>query len=54
MNTGMLWFDNDPKADFNTKINRATDYYLKIWAASRPVLCAPEHEVRTTSKDSGS
>jgi hypothetical protein len=38
MNTGMLWFDNDPKADFNTKINRATDYYLKKYG-QRPDLC---------------
>jgi len=38
MNTGMLWFDNDPKADFLTKINRATDYYLKKYG-QRPDLC---------------
>ncbi len=38
MNTGMLWFDNDPKVDFLTKINRATDYYLKKYG-QRPDLC---------------
>jgi hypothetical protein len=38
MNTGMLWFDNDPKADFLTKINRATDYYQKKYG-QRPDLC---------------
>ena len=27
MNTGMLWFDNDPKVDILTKIQRATEYY---------------------------
>ena len=37
-NTGMLWFDNDPKIDFLTKINRATDYYQKKYG-QRPDLC---------------
>jgi len=27
MNIGMLWFDNDPKADFKVKLERATNYY---------------------------
>jgi hypothetical protein len=27
MKIGMLWFDNDPKADLLTKINRAASYY---------------------------
>lgn len=27
MNVGMLWFDNDPKADLITKVNRAAKYY---------------------------
>ncbi len=27
MNTGMLWFDNDPKADFKVKVERAATYY---------------------------
>jgi hypothetical protein len=38
MNTGMLWFDNDPKADFLVKINRATEYYLKKYG-QKPDLC---------------
>lgn len=29
MHIGMLWFDNDPKADLPTKIGRAADYYVK-------------------------
>jgi hypothetical protein len=29
MNTGMLWFDNDPKIDLRTKISRAAAYYQK-------------------------
>jgi len=28
MKLGMLWFDNDPKADLQTKVKRAADYYL--------------------------
>ena len=27
MNIGMLWFDNDIKADLPTKIQRAASYY---------------------------
>ncbi len=27
MKTGMLWFDNDPKTDLPTKIDRAATYY---------------------------
>jgi hypothetical protein len=29
MNIGMLWFDNDPKADIASKIARAAEYYQK-------------------------
>lgn len=29
MNTGMLWFDNDPKTTLTTKIQKAMDYYQK-------------------------
>jgi hypothetical protein len=29
MNVGMLWFDNDPKADLPSKVYRAADYYQK-------------------------
>lgn len=38
MNTGMLWFDNDPKADLNNKIQRAVDYYSKKYGQA-PNLC---------------
>lgn len=27
MNTGMLWFDNDPKSDFTSKVLNAAAYY---------------------------
>jgi len=38
MVTGMLWFDNDPKSDLNTKIVRAVDFYQKKYG-TRPDLC---------------
>jgi len=38
MNTGMLWFDNDPKTALAAKIERAVDYYHKKYGC-RPNLC---------------
>jgi hypothetical protein len=38
MNTGMLWFDNDPKVDIMTKIQRATEYYQSKYG-QKPDLC---------------
>jgi len=38
MNVGMLWFDNDPKTDIMSKINRAVDYY-RIKYGQTPNLC---------------
>ncbi len=38
MNIGMLWFDNDPKADLTSKIARAVDYYQKKYGQV-PDLC---------------
>ena len=38
MDTGMLWFDNDPRKDLNTKINLAADYYFKKYGR-KPDLC---------------
>jgi hypothetical protein len=38
MNIGMLWFDNDPKADLSSKIARAVDYYQKKYGQA-PDLC---------------
>ena len=38
MNTGMLWFDNDPKADLQTKLNRAVDFYQRKYGVP-PDLC---------------
>ncbi len=38
MNIGMLWFDNDPKAGLDTKIERAASYYQKKYGKT-PDLC---------------
>lgn len=38
MNTGMLWFDNDPKSNLQSKIERAAEYYQKKYGVS-PNLC---------------
>jgi len=55
MNTGMLWFDNDPKADLINKIQRAADYYRKKYGQS-PDLCfihpsmLGDHQVKTAGR----
>jgi len=38
VNTGMLWFDNDPKTALAAKIERAVEYYHKKYGR-RPNLC---------------
>ena len=38
MNIGMLWFDNDNKADLVTKIQRAASYYHMKYGKA-PNLC---------------
>ncbi len=38
MKIGMLWFDNDPKADLKVKIERAASYYSKKYGQV-PNLC---------------
>ncbi|NTV36432.1 MAG: hypothetical protein HGA53_05715 [Anaerolineaceae bacterium] len=38
MNTGMLWFDNDPKTDIDEKIGKAITYYQKKYGQT-PNLC---------------
>ncbi len=54
MDTGMLWFDNDPRKDLVTKINLASDYYFKKYGR-KPDLCFvhPEHAVRGTDQRNG-
>ena len=38
MDTGMLWFDNDPKTNLSAKIERAVDYYRHKYGRN-PNLC---------------
>lgn len=38
MNSGMLWFDNDPKTALTTKIARAAEYYRQKYGR-RPNVC---------------
>lgn len=38
MNIGMLWFDNDPKAGLDLKIERAANYYRQKYGRT-PELC---------------
>jgi hypothetical protein len=54
MITGMLWFDNDPRMDFNTKILRASAYYQKKYG-QKPNLCYvhPSMPHENPSKSSG-
>jgi hypothetical protein len=38
MDIGMLWFDNDPKSDFLSKVQKAASYYRKKYGEN-PNLC---------------
>ena len=38
MDTGMLWFDNDPKKSLDVKVQQAADYYWKKYGRN-PDLC---------------
>ena len=38
MNTGMLWFDNDPKTTLEVKVQQAADYYRHKYGRT-PDLC---------------
>lgn len=38
MNTGMLWFDNDPKTTLDAKIKQAAEYYQHKYGHT-PDLC---------------
>jgi hypothetical protein len=38
MNTGMLWFDNDPKTALDQKVEEAASYFRKKYGQS-PDLC---------------
>lgn len=61
MNIGMLWFDNDPKANLKLKVERAASYYQRKYGQT-PDVCfvhpsmvlsnpekPPSIEIRTNS-----
>ena len=54
MNIGMLWFDNDPKVNLDTKIERAALYYAKKYGKN-PTLCFvhPSMLVNPAAKNEG-
>ena len=54
MNTGMLWFDNDPKIDFSVKILRAAEYYQRKYGQT-PNVCFvhPSMNIETPPKSIG-
>lgn len=49
MDTGMLWFDNDPKLDLVSKVKKAVDYYRKKYG-SEPNACFVHPSMLTDSK----
>ena len=38
METGMMWFDNDPKKNLELKIQQAADFYRKKYGC-KPDIC---------------
>lgn len=38
MNSGMLWYDNDPKTELNNKVSQAAAYYKKKYGHT-PNMC---------------
>ncbi len=51
MNVGMLWFDNDKKADLQVKVARAASYYRKKYGQS-PNLCFVHPSMLPAGRDS--
>ncbi len=47
MDTGMMWFDNDPKTPLPEKIARAADYYRQKYGRM-PDLCLVNPTMMTT------
>ena len=52
MNIGMLWFDNDPKSAFNTKIQRAATYYHDKYGRT-PNVCFVHPSMLSEENKSG-
>lgn len=52
MNIGMLWFDNDPKATLDAKIDRAARYYHEKYGKT-PTLCFVNPKMLANGNKSG-
>jgi hypothetical protein len=60
MNTGMLWFDNDPKAELSVKVQRAAIYYRDKYGKTPnlcfvhpSMICLPAETPGTSLKSAG-
>lgn len=52
MKVGMLWFDNDPKADLAEKVKRAAEYYAKKYGR-QPTLCVVHPSMKANGSQAG-
>ena len=52
MQTGMLWFDNDPKTALAAKIERAAAYYRQKYGRA-PNLCLVHPSMLTQEESEG-
>jgi hypothetical protein len=50
MNLGMLWFDNDPKASLDVKVERAAAYYQHKYGKT-PTLCFVHPSMLSTGRE---
>jgi hypothetical protein len=50
MNLGMLWFDNDPKAALDIKVERAAAYYRHKYGKT-PTVCFVHPSMLPASKE---
>lgn len=50
MNTGMLWFDNDPRTALSDKVQKAADYYRRKYGRV-PDLCLVHPSMLTAQAD---
>lgn len=53
MNIGMLWYDNDHKAEINTKIQRAATYYQSKYGADPNVCFVNPCMIKVETNDNG-
>ena len=51
MNIGMLWFDNDSKAELTTRIERAAHYYREKYGKQPNICFVHPSMVKTVPSD---